>query len=385
LDLTSDDAGRAVLLERLGYVQYEHLGPREARRTWEAAMRAYEALDDPVGAARAEVGVIETRTSLESLDPADVIARGKELVALFDRAGDLDGWVQAIQLVGSHLMFLGRNAEGIALMTAGWDRLPMDSPGRGQLANWVTGAYFWGATPVDVAIERIKQIADENPNRLAVQSAAVRTIGALKSMRGDFEGARADIARADAMAAEAGFSMHVASSGSQVLAPVEMRAGNPQAALDAALPSYEAMAATGDLSFSSTSAGMVAWALAELDRLDEAERYAQIALDTSSQSDYESQALGREVLARVLSRQGALAEAERLAREAVAIRDGAENPNGQGEALLVLADVLRLAGRPGAADTLEAAARRFGQKGNVVMVERARSRLAELADTAQGA
>jgi tetratricopeptide (TPR) repeat protein len=204
-------------------------------------------------------------------------------------------------------------------------------------------------------------------------------IGAFKAMRGDFDAARADIARADAMAAEAGLEMLLISSGSHVLAYVELEAGDPQAALDAALPSYEAMAATGDTAFSSTSAGMVGWTLAELGRLDEAERYAQIALDTAAETDGESQALGRQTRARVLARRGQFQEAERLAREAIAIRATAEGPNGHAEALMALAEVLRLAGRRSEGlETLTEAAERFAQKGNIVMVERTRRLIAQL-------
>jgi tetratricopeptide (TPR) repeat protein len=207
----------------------------------------------------------------------------------------------------------------------------------------------------------------------------VRMIGALKGMRGDFDEARAAIARAEAMAAEAGLEMLLISSGSHVLGYVELEAGDPQAALDAALPSYEALAATGDTAFSSTSAGYVAWALIELERLEEAERYAQIALDTAAETDGESQALGRQVRARVLARRGQFEEAERLAREAIAIRGLAEGPNGHAEALMALAEVLRLAERPSeAAEALTEAADRFGQKGNTVMVERTRRLIAGL-------
>ena len=379
VDLMGDDPRRPSLLETLGDVLFERVGPREAAERFEEAKRGYEAQADPVGAARAEVGLLNARSSLESLEADDVVARGEELVALLDEAGDLDGWVRATQLVGSHLFFLGRVTDAIHRLTEGWDRLPIGSIGRAHLAQWVVSCLFWGPAPVDEAIPRLERIIEENPGRPKVEVGAVRSIGGLKAMRGDFDGARADIARSDAIAAEAGLEMLLVSSGSHFMAHVELRAGNPQAALDSGLPSYEALAATGDTGFSSTSAGIVASALVELDRLDEAERYAQIALDTAAASDGVSQALGREVRARVLARRGQLEEAEPLTREAIAISATDEDPNRHAEALMALAEVLQLAGRPSeAAEALTEAAKRFGQKGNIVMVERARRLIAEL-------
>jgi class 3 adenylate cyclase/tetratricopeptide (TPR) repeat protein len=379
VDLIGDDPRRPLLLERLGEVLFERVGPRLAAERLEEAIRGYQAKGDPVGAARAEVALLVVRSSLESLEPGDVIPRGEELAAVLDEAGDLHGWARATELVGSHLFFLGRITDAIARLTESWGRVPIGSVDRSHLAQWVTASLFWGPAPVDEAIRRIEQIIEENPGRPRVESGAVRSIGGLKAMRGDFDEARADIARSDQIASEAGLDMLLISSGSQFLAGVELRAGNPQAALDAALPSYEGMAASGDLAFSSTSAGVVGWALVELDRLGEAERYARIAIDTAAESDGESQALGRQVQSRVLARRGQFDEAERLAREAVAIRGTREWPNGQGEAFLALAEVLQLAGRrTEAAEALAEAAERFGQKDNIVMVERTRHLIAEL-------
>jgi tetratricopeptide (TPR) repeat protein len=197
-------------------------------------------------------------------------------------------------------------------------------------------------------------------------------------MQGDFEGARDDIAKADLMAQEIGFDQIAVSSGAHFLAPVELLAGDPQAALDAALPSYEAMSASGDTGFSSTSAGHVAAAYAGLGRWEEAERYARITVDTAAATDAESQALGRRVLAIVLANRGDLEEAERVARESVAIRDAGEYLEGAAESYFALGEVLRLAGRDDdAAEAFRQALDRFERKGNLVMVSRSQRALAD--------
>ena len=87
--------------------------------------------------------------------------------------------------------------------------------------------------------------------------------------------------------------------------------------------------------------------------------------------------LWRQVKAKVLARRGEHAEAERLAREAVAIGDETDMLDAQGDAYADLAEVLLLAGKPDeAAGALEQALERYERKGNLVSAERARTRSA---------
>ena len=93
--------------------------------------------------------------------------------------------------------------------------------------------------------------------------------------------------------------------------------------------------------------------------------------------------LWRQVRAKVLARRGEHAEAERLAREAVAIGDETDMLDAQGDAYADLAEVLLLAGkRDEAAAALEQALERYERKGNVVMAARTRDRLVGVAGAA---
>jgi tetratricopeptide (TPR) repeat protein len=75
----------------------------------------------------------------------------------------------------------------------------------------------------------------------------------------------------------------------------------------------------------------------------------------------------------VRARAGAFEEAEALAREAVAIAERIDFLSTQGDALLDLAEVLRLAGRkPEALIAVDEAAERYERKGNLASLERAR-------------
>jgi tetratricopeptide (TPR) repeat protein len=373
LDLTNEGPMRPRLLEHLADVRWGQSDPLAAKAHLEQAIAGYRSRGDAAGAARAEVLLLGVRSSLESLEMTDVLPRARELAVELESLGDLKGWASAMELVGSHLFFIARTTEAIEVISDALERAPQHSRERTLLSHWLAASYYWGSTPVAEALRGAEQIVRENAGRRSVEAGATRVIGALKAMLGDFEGARADIASADLFAIEAGYDLIAESSGAHFLAPAELLAGEPQAALDAALPSYEAMTASGDRAFSSTAAGYVAAAYAELGRWDEAERYARITIDTAATSDAESQALGRRVLAVVLAHRGDFAEAERVARESVAIRDAGEYLDGAGHSYAALGEVLRLAGRDAeAAEAQRQALDRFERKGNLIMVERTR-------------
>jgi hypothetical protein len=81
-----------------------------------------------------------------------------------------------------------------------------------------------------------------------------------------------------------------------------------------------------------------------------------------------------------LGRLGQLEAAEPLAREAVGHAGGTEFLGWHGDALVVLAEVLCLAGKPeDAASALNEAVALYERKGNVVSAARARALLEELA------
>ena len=89
--------------------------------------------------------------------------------------------------------------------------------------------------------------------------------------------------------------------------------------------------------------------------------------------------LWRQVKAKLLARRGEHAEAERLAREAVAIGEETDMLDAQGDVYADLAEVLLLTGKPEEAGAaLEQARERYDRKGNRVSAQRARERLAEL-------
>jgi tetratricopeptide (TPR) repeat protein len=133
----------------------------------------------------------------------------------------------------------------------------------------------------------------------------------------------------------------------------------------------------------STAAAALAQALYELDRLDEAETWTQRSRELGASDDLATQALWRQAEAKLLARRGQTEEAERLAREAVAILNPTQSLDSRAESLVDLGTVLELVGKPDdARAALERALDLYERKGNVVMAERMRARLSEARSSA---
>jgi class 3 adenylate cyclase/tetratricopeptide (TPR) repeat protein len=119
--------------------------------------------------------------------------------------------------------------------------------------------------------------------------------------------------------------------------------------------------------------------LCKLGRLDEAAPLAQLGRRCAAEHDIWAQVLWRRGQALVDARSGNHVEAERLAREAVAIAERTDALNDQGEALCDLAEVLAAAGRTEEAGAaLGQAVDRYERKKNLAMVAQLRERLAVL-------
>lgn len=105
--------------------------------------------------------------------------------------------------------------------------------------------------------------------------------------------------------------------------------------------------------------------------LDEAETTIGRARSMAGEDDVLTQIKWRSAYARVLARRDRGDQAVELAREAVELADSTEYTDWQGMAWMDLAEVLRLAERPGSADAGARASELFRTKGMSVLVERA--------------
>jgi class 3 adenylate cyclase/tetratricopeptide (TPR) repeat protein len=166
---------------------------------------------------------------------------------------------------------------------------------------------------------------------------------------------------------------------SQAAAEIELTAGDPAAAAELAEAGCRLLVDLGEQAYLRTSMCFLALALLDLGRIDEADECARKAAELGLTDDASAQILWREVCARVSAHRGMHDEAEQLARGAVAIAVNTDYLKDQGDAFVVLAEVLALAGRAGeAAAALREALDRYERKKIVPLVRRVRDRLVAL-------
>lgn len=135
----------------------------------------------------------------------------------------------------------------------------------------------------------------------------------------------------------------------------------------------------GNRAWLSASAPQLGRLMCALAHYDEAEPLARLGRELGSEEEFSSQMLWRQVQARVHADRGEHVQAERLAREAVAIGEGTDALNFQGAALCDLAEVLAVAGRADeAAAALEQAFDRYTRKKNLAMLAQVRPKVEEL-------
>jgi tetratricopeptide (TPR) repeat protein len=163
------------------------------------------------------------------------------------------------------------------------------------------------------------------------------------------------------------------------LAEIAKLAGDQEAATRYLRRSCESMERRGLRSALSGVAPQLARQLCMRGRDDEAEPLAQLGRQLADENDVWAQASWRQAQALVDAASGKHTEAERLAREALAIMERTDGLNYQGDALWDLAEVLHAAGRNDeAAVALEQALERYERKKNVATVAQVRKRLAAL-------
>jgi class 3 adenylate cyclase/tetratricopeptide (TPR) repeat protein len=237
---------------------------------------------------------------------------------------------------------------------------------------------FFGTTPVSQLLAWLDE--NEPPAGRDHFLRAYRA-GAL-AMLGRFDEARTILAETRAELAERGAGVLLANITAFESVWVELWAGDPTTAAEFGAEGRRLYLELGEQSFLPSAAGVLAQALYALDRLDEADAWADRAAEAGVRDAAEKETVWRQVKAKVLARRGNHAEAERIAREAITICDESEMLDLQGDAYADLGEVFLLAGKSDEATAaLEQALERYERKENLVMAERTRDRLAALTPT----
>ena len=235
-------------------------------------------------------------------------------------------------------------------------------------------AHYEGGTPVEECLRWL----DEHPDVERRHVLPYRD--RLLAMLGRFDEAKGLLAEAATRLAERGLGTTFWVSLAWRRFEVAMLAGDAGRAESAAREGCEGALESGDLSNFMWLCCMLADALLELGRDEEAEQWLERGRREAPSEERIPQTRWRQARAKLLARRGDFEEGERLAREAVALGAETDMLNMHAGALVDLAEVLALAGQDGRGE-LEQALALYERKGNLVMAERTRSGLAELATT----
>jgi class 3 adenylate cyclase/tetratricopeptide (TPR) repeat protein len=340
----------------------------------EAARNGAALLGDEAIGRSAELAALHLRYTTDSTSAHDsIVARVRELLPVLEEADDHHGLARAWRLLTyAHMT---ATQWGVAAEAAEQAiRHTEQAGGEGMARRFVgmlASSVLYGPTPADEAItycEGVLSRAAEDRKSVAITEAA---LAHLEAMRSNFGVARTHYQRSRALLEEFGWLVEAALT-SLASAPVEMLAGDLEAAERELRKDYQTLDRMGEHNYISTTAGMLADVLYRQGRYQEAGEFATICRELASADDVVSQFLWRCVQAKLLARERQHEQADTSIAEAIGLIGGSDWLDGQGNGFMDLAEVRRLGGRIG--DALEALAQasvRFTAKGNIVSARRA--------------
>jgi tetratricopeptide (TPR) repeat protein len=224
---------------------------------------------------------------------------------------------------------------------------------------------------------RCQELLEVAPPDLRFRIGWLNTSAQLEARCGNFDLAHRRLSESRALADEIGGQFVVETQTNATVGEVELLAGNVPVAVRALRSATEAFARVEEHGYLASLAQHLANALLangqDEEALEVTERWAADRLTVPEDAD--AQILWRHVRAKALARLGQLDEAERLAREGVAMASGTDMVLLHADALASLSEVLGLAGKPEEAEAarLEALGLQE-QKGNVVAATELRGR-----------
>jgi tetratricopeptide (TPR) repeat protein len=355
--LPEDDPSRVELLPEHGDALLQLGRFEEAQAVLVEAMeRATAGGADVVRANAALLDLlVRLRTGEEENWRDEAAITIAEAMAVFEAAGDDrgmgNGWRLLSWMHGTACHFgLAAETSERAIEHA---RRAGDQRQQTQAATAYAAAAVFGPTPVHEALERCERMIGEVSGDRHSEGILLALLASLHALSGSFSEARELVARSRAMLEDLGLRARVARVAHEAWR-VEMLAGDPESAEREIRRGYDLLVELGEKYLRSTLGGLLGQTLYDLGRIDEAAALALETRELAAADDVDTQSLWRCLQARLLARQGAVADAEALVREALAILAPTDAVLLQYGANLDLAEVLGNAGRH---DEAEAAVR----------------------------
>lgn len=373
--LSADRPRRAALLPDLGTALTEAGRLPDADRVLSEAAKLARVLDDERLQAHATVQQLKLRLEVRTDSTAAAVRVAEHAVEVFERSGDHVGLCRARRLEAWVHWIRGR---AYAAEEA-WRAAAANAEAAGaerdvaEVALWLATAALFGPISASAGVARCETLLGRLVGRRYDRALLLYPLAGLQAMLGRLAEARSVLAEANAVLAEFGVTL---GANSHVEAFVAMLADDPVAAERCLRADYETLEGMGAIGFFSTTAALLARAVVAQERLEEAYALTEVSERSGTNDDLPTQMTWRGVRARVLAARGRHQEAERLAREAVAIGEQTDWLTLRADALVDLGVVRERAGRVGdAVQALDAALALYERKANHVAAAKTRSRL----------
>jgi hypothetical protein len=376
--LPADNPSRGELLLMLGDCLFAD-DLRAASRVYEDALAAEAAGDQ--GLARevaVQMSYLEAALAPGRRHLDEYHAEGEQAATELEKLGCERGAARGWLAVGHFRMWLGRGASSAeaaerATMLArrAGDR-PLELGGISMLA----ASLHYGPTSASEGIRRCEEMLAQTDD-LILRHSIRRRVSGLYAMLGHADEARRLHELGVSEAEDLGLKALMAQT--ENLSPALAETLGLAESERSLRRSFIYLEEIGNESTRSTVAAQLAVVLCKQRCYDEAERYAAIGESVAAPDDFASQALARAARARVLAHNGDLEHAEVLAREAAAIEDRSDDLDSRAWIRMQVAEVLIAAGKAAeACSIIEEAIRLAEMKEDVLLVEHARTRIAQL-------
>jgi class 3 adenylate cyclase/tetratricopeptide (TPR) repeat protein len=374
--------GRLELLPDLGDLLFDTGEVAQATAVLdEAIATAHDQGDEGIEAvAKAWRALVATHAGEKDARSERVIALADEAAAVLERLGDDASRARVIAIGARNRFYVGQAQRALDELQRA-QALALEV-GALQVARdcmlWTLGAMAYGPTPV----EELARFPATLPSDLRPSFERLPWRYVVEVFHSGFSGrlaeAREFFALARAMAEELGLRV-LEGAMTMFLGEIELDYGNALEAEGWLRGGYEKLGELGESGFRSTVGTMLAAALVDLGRDDEAWEVLSVVDKLAIADDVDPQVRLRSVRARILARRGELPDAVELARDAVEIAARTDYVRLHGNALLALAEVLDIEGsRDEVLSALGNALVLFERKGNAPRAESTRARLREL-------
>src|SRR5215211_4088598 len=315
-----DPGGQELLVELADVLVSTGEFPRAEAILDQVAAAAADHGDERL-AAHARVGRLRLEVGVASdLDAAALQEQTRRAIASFAEFEDQRGLAKAWGLLAA-LGFLRcriAEAEAAAGQAMAHARLARDDPAEAWARGMLAQSAFWGPVPATDGIRRCRELLEQAAGNRRSELTALQSMAGLQAMAGQPEAARATVERALALAGDMGEN-RVASLAREFVAAALTLAGDLEEAERQLRLGIRVLERQGESGMRSNLTADLAHVLHRLGRPDEALQMAMASQAIAAHDDLFVQVRWRGAAARSLAGQGRLAEAERLAAEAVAI------------------------------------------------------------------